>query len=518
MKKRFGLIGRTAALLCCCLLLSGCAGTGARSEVSSDPQTVISVPAASILSLSESTAMSKFTASVPEASSAVSSAPVSSAPKTSSATVSSRASRAAASSEAPAASVTASPQTSSETETSVPSEPEPSSEASVISAAASSESEPQPPEETESELRGVWISYYELEDLRDYEAYCERIGKMFDKVADLGLNAVFFHVRPMSDALYPSELFPFSHVIGFKENGKAVQGVDPGYDPLAVAVAAAHERGLQLHAWVNPYRVWNNGSDPDALSAKNPAYRWTHDNDPDNDDWVRVWDGKLYYDPGAAEVRELITAGVLEIVRNYDVDGIHFDDYFYPTTDAAFDASTFAGYQAAGGTLSLEDWRRENVNLLVRTVYREIKALRDIPFGISPGGKIKADREECFADVSLWAHEEGYVDYLCPQIYFGFLHQKYPFEQTLEDWLELRGESSVPMYVGLPVYKLGAKDAYAGSVRGMEEFLHADGTLIARMVRMLREKGADGFILFSYGDVTSVKNAAEMAELAKELR
>ncbi|MBQ3141005.1 MAG: family 10 glycosylhydrolase, partial [Clostridia bacterium] len=375
----------------------------------------------------------------------------------------------------------------------------------------------QPTAVQSEELRGVWISFYELSDVTEYEDYVNRIDTMFDAVAAQGLNAVFFHARPMSDAMYRSEIFPFSHIIGFKAGDKAVQGVDPGYDPLKYAVSAAHERGLQLHAWINPYRVWNSSDDVDDLSAQNPAYVWRNDSDASNDGWVIEWEDRIYYNPGVAEVRALIVDGVREIVSNYDVDGIHFDDYFYPTADAEFDEDTYQAYRDAGGTLALDDWRRENVNALVRDVYAAVKELDDIPFGISPAANIVKNYEQLYADVMLWASVPGYVDYLCPQIYFGFKHQTLPFLPTLSDWMELRTCAQVKMYVGLPTYKLGEKDSGAGGKAEQREFIN-ETAIIARMVEALRVQQADGFVLYSYTSVTASSNADEMDALAALLR
>ncbi|MBS6652641.1 MAG: transcription termination/antitermination protein NusA [Collinsella sp.] len=196
--------------------------------------------------------------------------------------------------------------------------------------------------------RAVWVSYLEWEqvDFSSAEVFTQAIGTMLDNIQSIGATVVLAQVRPFGDALYPSDYFPFSHLC------TGTQGQDPGFDPLALLVDAAHARDLQLEAWVNPYRI-QAGQTP-ALCGASPARL--------HPDWVRYTDTGAYLDPASADVRQYIADGVGELCARYAVDGIHFDDYFYPTTDTAFDA---ADYAASGSTLTQDDWRRENVNALM---------------------------------------------------------------------------------------------------------------------------------------------------------
>ena len=207
------------------------------------------------------------------------------------------------------------------------------------------------------EYRAVWISYLEWQsaDFSSEDAFRAQMGSWFDQYAAMGLNTVLAQVRPFGDALYPSAIFPWSSVC------TGTQGLDPGFDPLAVLVEEAHARGLRLEAWLNPYRLALNDTVPGAFSADNLAAV--------HPEWVKQAAGGQYLDPSRQDVRDCIAAGVQEILDGYAVDGIHLDDYFYPTTDEAFDA---AEYAAAGTNLSLEDWRRENVNALVFTADGEL--------------------------------------------------------------------------------------------------------------------------------------------------
>jgi len=365
-----------------------------------------------------------------------------------------------------------------------------------------------------SELRGVWISFYELSDITDYNEYKTRIDTMFDTAKAIGFNAVFFHVHAFGDAMYPSQIFPFTHRIGYQTpNGDPIQGVDPGYDPLAYAVSAAHQRGLQLHAWWNPYRIWTLSDDIEALSVDNPAYIFWNDDDTANDNYVLSTGKGLYYNPAEQGVRDLLTAGIAEMLDHYAVDGVHFDDYFYPTTDADFDEDSYDAYRHDGGLLSLADWRRENVDKLLLQVH-ELCASKGVPFGVSPAGNIDRVFNNMYADIMLWGSSYGYVDYLCPQIYWGFDHDTMPFLGVLNDWLGIVTNPSVKLYIGLPAYKLGETDSGAGS--GKYEF-KTDTEIIKRMVLATRETNCDGFIVYSYTAMADSANIEERDALRELL-
>lgn len=260
------------------------------------------------------------------------------------------------------------------------------------------------------EYRAVWVSYLEWQhtDFSSQEAFAAEVGTMLDNIANLGANVVLAQVRPFGDALYPSDLYPFSHLC------TGVQGQNPGFDPLAVLVQAAHDRGLELEAWVNPYRLQSGGT-PEALSAENLAN--THP------DWVKSVESGLYLDPANPEVRDYIAAGVGELCQNYDIDGVHFDDYFYPTTAADFDADTYAAYCDGGGTLALGDWRRQNVDDLVALCYRTAHEY-GVRFGIAPQGDPDSNYQNQYSDAPRWLREAGFVDYLMPQLYWGLDYER----------------------------------------------------------------------------------------------
>lgn len=345
------------------------------------------------------------------------------------------------------------------------------------------------PDPVPEEVRAIWISYldfYTIARNKSEAEFTANIAEVFQKSRDFGLNTVFVQVRPFGDAMYESQIFPWSNVL------TGTEGVDPGYDPLAIMVQEAKKQGLRIEAWVNPYRIKYAGSNWE-MSSDNPAVSYINS----GSGAVIEYAGGISYNPASKTAQQLIIDGVVEIVENYDVDGIHFDDYFYPTTDTAFDKAYYNAYLNAGGTLSLSDWRRENVNALVRGVYAAVKqANPNVLFGISPQARVDVNYNTQYADVQKWLSEPGYVDYICPQIYFGFENQAAPFSGTLAEWNRMAEGSGAALYVGLAAYKCGTVDNYAGS--GKNEWLNSTD-MMARMVAESREQSSyGGFVLYRY--------------------
>ena len=262
------------------------------------------------------------------------------------------------------------------------------------------------------ELRGVWISYLDWNRWpKDYNGFKQAVDSSMDLCAQKGMNAVFVQVRPDGDAMYPSKYFPWSKF------ASGQQGKDPGYDPFAYVVQSAHARGLQVHAWINPFRITGYLNRYSDLSSSNPAIAWANDADPSNDRWVLVHQGEYYYNPAIPQVRQRIIDGVREVVEGYDVDGIHFDDYFYPNVNDE-DVSLWFDkpeYLAGGASVGIADWRRDNVNQLVKGVYSTIKSVKPgVVFGVSPEGYLKNLRlnTRLFVDIDTWMTQPGYVDYI----------------------------------------------------------------------------------------------------------
>lgn len=242
------------------------------------------------------------------------------------------------------------------------------------------------------EWRAVWVSYLEWAgmDFSSEEAFRAGAAELMDNCLSIGLNTVIAQVRPFGDALYRSTLFPWSHLC------TGVQGQDPGFDPLDVLITEAHSRGLSLEAWVNPYRLRSSAKMPPALAENNLANV--------HPEWVCAVGEGLYLNPAIPEAADYVVQGVAELVQNYAVDGIHFDDYFYPTTDAALDAAQFA----ASGAGDLAAWRRQNVTALVKAAHDAVKAAdATLRFGVSPQGNPDNDLGQQYSDVKAWLAAEG---------------------------------------------------------------------------------------------------------------
>lgn len=364
------------------------------------------------------------------------------------------------------------------------------------------------------EMRGVWVSYLDWNQWpKDEAGYKKMMDQTLDLCVQKGLNTVFLQVRPDGDAMYPSQYFPWSKFASGK------QGKNPGYDPLAYAVQAAHQRGLQIHAWINPFRITGYLNRYSDLCASNPAIAWAKDGDSSNDRWVLCQKGEYYYNPAILQVRQLIIDGVKEIVTNYEVDGIHFDDYFYPNLDDSKAETWFdyPEYKASGTSLSVAAWRRNNVNELVKGVYSAVKSIRpQASFGISPEGYLQNLRKDTrqFTDVDTWMTQSGYVDYLMPQIYWGFEAKQngqaagYAFANCLNEWVTLKKKGNVKLYVGLALYKTGTDAADGNAVPEWQRY----HDIMKREVEAGRATGqVSGYCFY---DLSSLTRAAASEEVA----
>lgn len=366
------------------------------------------------------------------------------------------------------------------------------------------------------EMRGVWISYLDWNNWpKDEAGYKKAMDQTLDLCVQKGLNTVFLQVRPDGDAMYPSQYFPWSKFVS------GTQGKNPGYDPLAYAVTAAHQRGLKIHAWINPYRITGYLNRYSDLCASNPAIAWAGDGDSSNDRWVLIQNGEYYYNPAIPQVRQLIVNGVKEIVSNYDVDGIHFDDYFYPNLDDSKAETWFdyPEYKASGTSLSVAAWRRNNVNELVKSVYSTVKSIKpQAQFGISPEGYLQNLRKDTrqFTDVDTWMTQSGYVDYLMPQIYWGFEAKQggqtagYAFSNCLNEWVTLKKKGNVKLYLGLALYKAGTTASDGNEVPEWQRY----NDVMKRQVVAGRETGqVSGYCFYDLSSLTRATAAQEVANV-----
>lgn len=355
--------------------------------------------------------------------------------------------------------------------------------------------EDQQPQQQKRYVKGIWFTYYELQSLiADNQADFEsNVNTAFSAVKDLGFNTVTVQVRPFADAFYYSSYFPSSTYC------TGIQGAQMLYDPLAIMCSIAHSLDLKIEAWINPYRV-SNTKDFNTLSDNNMAKVWYSDKSTKHN--VIAIKSGIYYNPASLQTVELIVNGVREIVTNYDIDAIHFDDYFYPTTNEKVDKYQYQEYISSGGDLCLADWRRGNVDLLISSVYSAIKEIKpSVEFGISPASNIKNDYSTLYADVEKWVSNDGYVDYICPQIYFGFKNVYQPFMFTTKKWIGIN--KNCKLYVGLPLYKCGKPDKYAAQNEEfrINEFVD-NKNIISRQISYLTELNeVEGYYVFSYSSL-----------------
>ncbi len=346
-----------------------------------------------------------------------------------------------------------------------------------------------------NEIRAVWITFLEFSS-KGYtmDSFTVQIAEMFDKIAANGMNTIYAHVRPFSDAMYRSVYFPWSKYVS------GTQGVDPGFDPLAIMVNEAHKRNLKLHAYINPYRVCTE-ADFNSLSTNSPAYKWLNDNDEKNNRNVLKFGKMYYYNPSSSDVIKLINNGVAEIVKNYDVDGVIFDDYFYPTLgsnySSKFDSEEYADYKLnTEKPMSIVNWRRDNINKMVKTVYATVKnSGKNRTFGISPAGNLTNLRanDKYYVDIDRWGRETGFVDYIAPQQYWGFEHSICPFEENVNKWMAVVTNPNVKLYVALPMHLAQAQET--------SEWKN-NHDILGRMVTSLRNKSLSGFSIYRYHYMT----------------
>ena len=371
--------------------------------------------------------------------------------------------------------------------------------AAVDSALPSAGGAPPP---VEREFRGVWIAAVSNIDWPSRpglppDSQRAELVRMFDRARELRLNAVILHIRPAADALYPSELEPWSEYL----TGQQGLPPDPFYDPLQFAIDEAHARGLELHAWFNPYRARS----PSARGDLAPSHIARA-----NPELVRTYGTHLWMDPGEEAVRERSIAVVIDVVRRYDVDGVHIDDYFYPyrETDAAGreidfpDSTSYARYRAGGGTLGRSDWRRYNVDRYVAELYDAVKREKPhVKVGISPIGTWRPNvhpqiggfdaYESIFADARKWL-VDGDLDYMVPQLYWPIARTDVSFPVLLDWWVK-QNPLGRGMYAGLIPGNVNVD-------RGGRAGWDAD-EIIGQIYITRGRPGADGHVHFRMGSL-----------------
>lgn len=365
-----------------------------------------------------------------------------------------------------------------------------------------------------AQFRGVWVSTVSNIDfpskrgLTADELKAEADAQL-DRAVEMKFTAVFLQVRPMGDAFYPSKLYPWSGFI----SGKQGQAPDQNLDVLQYWVEGAHKRGLQIHAWINPYRVTIGGKLED-LAENNPARL--------HPDWIFKHGERYFLNPGIPEAREHVVKGLVEIVTNYDVDGVHIDDYFYPERNITEDLETYEKYGKADFD-NIEDWRRDNVNKFVADVNREVHKVRpNVVWSVSPAG-IWANKgshpdgsetrgNQCYfnlyADVRKWIKEET-IDAVIPQIYWHIGLEIANFSILTDWWSDVCEGTDVKFYVGVAAYRLDP-NSKTEAWRDLQE-------VNRQLVYMAASPRVDGQVFFTAKNFKEGQPARNtMLEYAKE--
>lgn len=360
--------------------------------------------------------------------------------------------------------------------------------------------------EENEQMKGVWVTYMELsmqyEDDQSERAFRGKFEAIAKNCKSRGFNTLIVQVRPFCDALYKSDIFPFSHIL----TGK--QGKDPGYDPLKIMCEICNKEGLKIHAWINPYRILLNDT-PSELCETNPYIT-------DSKICIET-ESTVILDPSNEKARKLIVDGVRELAENYDIDGIQFDDYFYPQDIDSEDSAQYESYKSghsSGSIMSLDEWRTANVNLLICEVYRAVHSAENAStdkkpeFGISPQGNL-GNNAGLNADVTSWCAQRGYIDYICPQIYFSLENPALTFENSLKEWKSLSFHNDLKLYIGLAGYK-------AGSDADEETWLESD-SILADEYDISSDYEADGIMLYSYSSLEDENAETEIENLSLKL-
>lgn len=354
-----------------------------------------------------------------------------------------------------------------------------------------------------STVKAVWFAYLDIDTMlagATEAEFTESISEAFEYVASLGFNTVYVHVRAFGDAYYYSDYYAFTSAYS------GTVGDKPSYDPLEIMISEAHKLGLSFHAWVNPMRTATK-KNFEAMSSSYTLKQWYSSSSTNGTYLVYDSDTGYYWlSPAYSAVRELICAGIAEIVSNYDVDGIHIDDYFYPTTDESFDKLAFSVSRSS----DLAQWRRDTVSQLVKEIYSTVKGCNSsVLFGVSPQGNLDNNLNKLYADVELWCSTTGYIDYIVPQIYYGY-SGSLPFDTTAVQWENLVTSSSVKLICGIAAYKVGTTTEWSS------------GSMLSKQTDYISTlSGYSGCAYYRYSSLVASSSdtllAGEIAGLIKSL-
>lgn len=349
--------------------------------------------------------------------------------------------------------------------------------------------------EKPSEMRACWFSYLEWQLLlkhKDEKQFIETVRGIFDNLHSCGINTLMLHLRAFGDAFYESTTSPASKY--FTDN----VGDKLKFDPLKIIIDIAKEHSISVHGWINPLRTMSD-EDFSKISNNYLIKKW-YLSENKGDYYIKDLTGKNILIPTNAEVRKFILDVVGEILNNYNLDGIHIDDYFYPSKVDELKENDVAYYNKVKPGCDINDWRRKGTSNLVKQMCSKCHEINsNVKFGVSPQANLTNNYNSMFIDVKQWLSEAGFVDYIMPQIYFGFENSSHPFDRTIDEWNNLI-KNDVELYVGLAVYKVGIdNDQHAG--RGAKEWKnHTD--ILKRQEECCRKyEKYRGYCLFSYQSI-----------------
>lgn len=348
---------------------------------------------------------------------------------------------------------------------------------------------------------GMWFTamdYAEILMDKSQAEFTQAVHKRFAAAKALGVNTIFLQVRSHADAYYASQCYAPGQYLS----------TDCDFDPLEIMLTEAHGLSLAVHAWINPLRCQTTAG-MEQMPQEYRIGQWYADEQYRGRYLVEC--GNYWWlNPAYPEVRELIADGVTELVEQYDLEGIHIDDYFYPTIDTAFDAAAFA----ESGAENQAAWRKEQCNAMVREMYQAVKAAdASVVFGISPQGTEKGNAQQ-FADIDTWCTEDGYCDYIVPQLYYGMENTAAPFREMVDFWEEKVTAAEVALWIGICTYKVGEEDKWAGE--GNLEWIE-NPYVPAEEVAWIREEAeVDGIAIYDYA--STFEPEAEKAEVMAEIR
>ncbi len=357
------------------------------------------------------------------------------------------------------------------------------------------------------EIRAVWVSYIDYTQIlwgKSQSEFEKSVDDVIENCKEYKINTIYLHASAFTDAYYDSEFYPTQYV------GSSI-GAELEFDPLEIFIEKAHKNNIRIEAWINPFRSFDKEkmeSVPDSYLVK----KWVNEGSRN----VVYYKDRYYLNPAYQEVHDLILNVVSELAENYDIDGLHMDDYFYP--DHVDDSFDLMDYQKTDQSISIEDWRRRNVNELVKAIDKQLSHIdNNLWFGISPAGNLEYSRDSIFGDVETWVEEE-WVDYIAPQIYFGYTNQSRPFSETLSQWEDVVKGTDVDLIAGLGAYKINQKNGNTDDAEWI-----SDHDILKKQIEESKEKvNYRGYALYSYhsmfrGDEEDVKAVMQQLEEIAEL-